>query len=164
MPEKVECRFCGRVYGEDETECAHCGGALSDAVRTIVCDRCGHRLGDGIDAVGGCVTCGKPVYLCAKHRKKIVEDEIYCKEHESECFIATAVIGTPLDPKIDLLRFFRDSWLISNPLGRAAVFTYYEVSPPIARAARRNETLKRILRNIVVEPGLRFARIILSRN
>ena len=112
--------------------------------------------------MGNCVTCKEAVYLCDKHKKKVIDDEIYCKEHESECFIATAVFGTPLDPKIDLLRDFRDQWILSKPLGRAAVYTYYEISPSIARIARRNDIVRNVLRRMIVQPALKLAQILLS--
>ena len=90
-------------------------------------------------------------------------DEVYCREHESECFIATAVYGTPLHPKIDLLRKFRDDWLYGRLIGRMAIRTYYEVSPPIARYARKNERLRIILQQLIVEPALKLAQAVLRR-
>ncbi len=90
----------------------------------------------------------------------MVGEEIFCKEHESDCFIATAVFGTALDPQIDILRRFRDDWLMTNPLGRVFVFTYYEISPPIARKARHSSLLRRILRHTIVNPALSITRTI----
>jgi hypothetical protein len=162
LPENVECRYCGRCHDLDTAECDHCGASLSGALKRIVCDQCGHPLPVGVDPAGACVTCAEPVYLCNKHKKKIAEDEIYCKEHESECFIATAVFGTPLDPRLDFLRRFRDEWLNNNVLGRTAVSAYYRVSPPVARRARRNEVFKIILRAMIVEPGLGLAEAVLG--
>ncbi len=163
MPEKVECRYCGRKNDIDVDECIHCGASLADAVKRIFCDRCGIPLPEGFDAVGKCVTCGEIVYLCDKHKAKVKDDEIYCKEHISECFIATAVFGTPLDPRLDELRGLRDNWLMTNVLGRTFVHAYYECSPPIASLARRNKTLRLILRRTIVEPALRFTRSLLKQ-
>ena len=163
MPEKVECRYCGHLNLADATECKKCGASLADAMVQLFCDRCGIALPDGTDPVGKCIECNKPVYLCAKHRSKVIDDEIYCKDHESDCFIATAVFGTPLHPAIDTLRNMRDDWMLPNPLGRLMVHTYYDVSPPIARLARRNPMVRTILRKTVVLPALRFARKILRR-
>jgi len=162
LPKSIECRYCGRKNDASLVECEKCGASLSDSWIRVFCDRCGIPLGEGTDPVGSCVTCKEPVYLCDKHMKKLMGDEVYCKEHESECFIATAVFGTPLDPRIDLLRDFRDQWLSSTFLGRAAVYTYYEISPPIARIARQNDTLRMVLRRTIVQPALKIAKLLLS--
>lgn len=162
MPKSIECRYCGRKNDASLVECDKCGASLSDTWIRVYCDRCGVPLGEGTDSVGNCVTCKEPVFLCDKHKKKVIGDEIYCKEHESECFIATAVFGTPLDPRIDLLRDFRDQWLSSTPIGRVAIHTYYEISPPIARIARRSDTLRAVLRRTVVQPALKLAKMLLS--
>lgn len=162
MPKNIECRYCGTKNDASFVECDKCGASLSDSWIQVYCDRCGVPLGDGMDPVGECVTCKEPVFLCDKHTKKVVGDEIYCKEHESECFIATAVFGTPLDPRIDLLRDFRDQWLSSTSLGRAAVYTYYEISPPIARFARNNGLARNVLRRMIVQPALKLAQILLA--
>ena len=161
MPKNIECRYCGKKNDASSVECDKCGASLSDTWIRVYCDRCGIPLNEGTDPVGECVTCKETVFLCEKHKKKVFGDEIYCKEHESECFIATAVFGTPLDPKIDLLRDFRDKWLSSTFIGRAAIYVYYEISPSIARIARRNDTLRNILRKMVVQPALKLAQKIL---
>ena len=163
MPKKVECRYCGAIHDLGESECSKCGANLSDAITHVACDRCGILLKEGIDPVGHCVSCKTAVFLCDKHRKRVVDDEVYCREHETECFIATAVFGTPLHPQIDLLREFRDEWLDSHLLGRVAIRTYYELSPPIARYARGNENIRSILQQLIVEPSLKLARVVLRR-
>jgi hypothetical protein len=48
----------------------------------------------------------------------------------SPCFIATAAYGTPLHEDIDVLRDFRDEYLMPNLAGRAFVNIYYSSSPP----------------------------------
>ena len=91
-----------------------------------------------------------------------MKDEIYCKEHQSECFIATAVIGTPLDPRVNLLRRFRDERMLTSRLGSILIHLYYELSPPIAGQARWNPLLKRTLRRFVVDPWLALASKVLD--
>jgi len=51
---------------------------------------------------------------------------------ESPCFIATAAYGTPLAGDLDVLRAFRDEWLLSNSFGTAFTDVYYRVSPALA--------------------------------
>ena len=162
MPEKIECNYCGQSNRYDATECEKCGASLSDAFIQAYCDRCGVSLPDGTRPVGRCVKCQDPVYMCQNHRAKIVGEEVFCKEHESDCFIATAVLGTALDPKIEMLRDFRDQCLLTSLFGRAFVFTYYEISPFIAKRIRDNNTMRKVFRKILVEPALYVTKRVLG--
>jgi hypothetical protein len=65
------------------------------------------------------------------------------------CFIATAAFGSELDPRLDILRAFRDQVLIPNPLGKTFVNFYYKVSPPIADFIRDKEWLRATVRFIL---------------
>jgi hypothetical protein len=62
------------------------------------------------------------------------------------CFIATAAYGTPMAEEIQILRDFRDEYLLTNPLGQALVGVYYRVSPPIAEFITEHPSLKPIVR------------------
>jgi hypothetical protein len=62
------------------------------------------------------------------------------------CFIATAAYGTPMAQEIQILREFRDEYLLTNPVGRAFVDLYYRISPPIAEFITEHPTLKPIVR------------------
>ncbi len=62
------------------------------------------------------------------------------------CFIATAAYGTPMAEEIQILRQFRDEYLLTNPLGQALVDLYYRVSPPIAEFITEHPSLKPIVR------------------
>jgi hypothetical protein len=62
------------------------------------------------------------------------------------CFIATAAYGTPMAEEIQILREFRDEYLLTNPVGRAMVSLYYRVSPPIAEFITEHPSLKPIVR------------------
>jgi hypothetical protein len=62
------------------------------------------------------------------------------------CFIATAAYGTPMAEEIQVLRKFRDEYLLTNPVGKALVEFYYTVSPPIAAFITEHPSLKPIVR------------------
>jgi hypothetical protein len=62
------------------------------------------------------------------------------------CFTATAAYGTPMAGEIEILREFRDEYLLTNPLGQALVDLYYRVSPPMAEFITEHPGLKPIVR------------------
>ncbi|NWF77811.1 MAG: hypothetical protein HXY36_04380 [Chloroflexi bacterium] len=62
------------------------------------------------------------------------------------CFIATAAYGTPMAEEIQVLREFRDEYLLTNSLGKALVELYYRASPPIAQFITEHPSLKPIVR------------------
>jgi alpha-tubulin suppressor-like RCC1 family protein len=62
------------------------------------------------------------------------------------CFIATAAYTTPMAGEIQILRRFRDEYLLTNPLGQAIVDLYYRVSPPIAGFITEHPSLKSMVR------------------
>ena len=62
------------------------------------------------------------------------------------CFIATAAYGTPMAEEIQILRDFRDGYLLTNAVGEALVDVYYRGSPPIAEFITEHPSLKPIVR------------------
>lgn len=72
--------------------------------------------------------------------------EVYGLLEKQSCFIATAAYGHQWDPQVNILRQFRNNFLLTNPIGTAFVKFYYAVSPPIANFIATNETLKTMVR------------------
>ncbi|RLC65027.1 MAG: hypothetical protein DRI01_02220 [Chloroflexi bacterium] len=68
------------------------------------------------------------------------------------CFIATAAYGTDTAKEIDILREFRDEFLLSNSLGAKFVSFYYKISPPIADFISQHEALRTVVREGFVDP------------
>jgi subtilisin family serine protease len=62
------------------------------------------------------------------------------------CFIATAAFGSPLEPQVKALRDIRDRFLLTNPLGKAFVTSYYRYSPPVAEFIADHERVRTLVR------------------
>jgi hypothetical protein len=71
---------------------------------------------------------------------------VCCSLPSPGCFIATAAYGTPMAEEIQILRKFRDEYLLANPLGQALVRLYYRASPPIAEFITEHPSLKPMVR------------------
>ena len=72
------------------------------------------------------------------------DDRIF--EIDTGCFIATAAYGTPMAEQIQILREFRDEYLVTNSLGQGLVDIYYSISPSIADFIAEHPGLKPIVR------------------
>jgi|GEM_PF-1395522 len=62
------------------------------------------------------------------------------------CFIATAAYGSPLHHHLDILRDFRDKYLMPSKFGRTIVNIYYKYSPLVANLIAKYKVLRIIIR------------------
>lgn len=62
------------------------------------------------------------------------------------CFIATAAYGSPLHHHLDILRDFRDKYLMPSKFGRTIVNLYYKYSPFVANLIAKYKVLRIIIR------------------
>jgi subtilisin family serine protease len=67
-----------------------------------------------------------------------------------DCFIATAAYGSPDGSSIDLLRAFRDEYLVTNPIGKKWVEFYYRYSPIMAGFIADHSIMRKGVRLILV--------------
>lgn len=74
-----------------------------------------------------------------------------CKEDEDECicFVATAAYGSAMQPKVVVLRQFRNQYLLTNDIGTFLVGMYYKHSPPFARYISKREWLRATVRAVL---------------
>jgi len=79
------------------------------------------------------------------------------------CFIATAAFGSPIDPYVNVLKKFRDTYLATHAAGRLFVKAYYRISPPIAKYIEANVWLKYMVR-IGLLPVIGFSLLALQVN
>ena len=64
----------------------------------------------------------------------------------ARCFVATAAYGTPMAEQIQILREFRDEYLVTNSLGQGLVDIYYSISPSTAQFITEHPGLKPVVR------------------
>ncbi len=83
------------------------------------------------------------------------------KGSDRRCFIATAAFGSPLHPYVEILREFRDSYLLTNSPGRDIVSLYYLYSPLIAKQIEDHAILKTIVKLFLI-PVIIFAELMVK--
>ena len=75
--------------------------------------------------------------------------ENFTRSSSGGCFIATAAYGSYLDPKVKILRDFRDRYLLTNTPGKTLVEFYYRHSPPVADYIRQREGVRVVVRALL---------------
>ncbi len=69
---------------------------------------------------------------------------------EIDCFIATAAYGSPLETQVEILREFRDRFLLNNMLGNTFVRLYHTYSPPIAHFIAGHDIVRALVRIVLL--------------
>jgi hypothetical protein len=99
--------------------------------------------------------------------KKVTAQFAYSGETDPvdivECFIATAAYGSPTDPNVEILRAFRDRYLLRSRAGRAFVDLYYRYSPALARFINGHPALKPVCR-VLLYPAVVLSSALLRLN
>ncbi len=92
-------------------------------------------------------------YECQNCRK---EFHLNLERRGGGCFIATAAFGTSMAHEINVLRSFRDNFLMREKAGNKLISFYYTVSPTIAKMIERSSILKAFAR-VVLTPIVKIA-------
>lgn len=77
------------------------------------------------------------------------------------CFIATAAFGTPLAKQVEVLRQFRDRYLLTNAPGRKFVAWYYR-NGPVAAKFIENRPLARAAAQAALYPLIGFSFLLIN--
>lgn len=93
-----------------------------------------------------------------EHRtgEKIIDETE--EEFVEDCFIATAVYGTPLNAEIQILRDFRENELRTHLPGRMFIAGYERFGPCAAYYIRKKEERKQWALKHIVTPALEYAK------
>ena len=95
--------------------------------------------------------------------KRAVVDPDEGQEKEGQCFVVTAVYGSPLAQEVNTMRTFRDEFLLRYQAGRLFVSTYYRVSPAAAQFISNRRPLKSFLRTMLLAPTVSMVKMTRSR-
>jgi hypothetical protein len=100
------------------------------------------------------------LYLSLRHCSsvKVIEPP---DDDDGWCFIATAAYGSYMDSNVDTLRQFRDSYLVTTPVGRGLVSAYYRLSPPVATFIDSHPSSKPVVRGMLW-PAVALSRVAVS--
>lgn len=104
----------------------------------------------------------KEEFISLNSSSEIVNEMETKEKPKSGCFVATAVYGTSLAPEINILRDFRDKFLLKYKLGKEFVNFYYQFSPPIANFISKHHLLKFVLRELFIGPIVKIIKISLN--
>ncbi len=78
-----------------------------------------------------------------------------------DCFIATAAFGSPMAGQVEILRQFRDRYLLSNKPGQYFVAWYYRYGPPAADYIKGKPLTKAAIR-LALYPLIGFSFLLIS--
>jgi len=82
-------------------------------------------------------------------------------EEGGNCFIATAAFGSPLAGQVEILRQFRDKYLLTNELGRKFVAWYYQ-NGPAAAAFITDKPMAKLAVQAALYPLIGFSFVLLN--
>ena len=130
----------------------HIYGSGTDVRLTAVPEEGYEFIGWSVDATGS----ENPITITIDEDKLIaasfsgIGEEAEKSFWELNCFIVTAAYGSPLHPHVEVLRDFRDKYLVQSQLGRWLVAQYYKYSPFIAKNIAKSKILKAAVRTQLI--------------
>ncbi|MFN9065841.1 MAG: CFI-box-CTERM domain-containing protein [Bdellovibrionales bacterium] len=85
----------------------------------------------------------------AKHPAAIKSFLKMASAERPRCFIASAAFESPLCSEVQILRWWRDSYLKKSTWGRKFILLYYRVSPRVAEILDNSKILRQLTRTLL---------------
>lgn len=80
------------------------------------------------------------------------------KKKPDSCFVVTATMGDAQHPTVNIMRRFRDQWILARPGGKRFVSWYYSYGPLAANIIRGSRLLRAMSFVLIVMPASWLAR------
>jgi hypothetical protein len=132
-------------------------------VVTAIADGYANKTAGDITVYGGDVTWADIAMENKVSEPSTTGQESGHSERDYQCFIATAAYGSPMAEQVQMLRSFRDKYLLPCLLGKKLVSLYYTAGKPAAQFIESHPSLKRPVR-IILYPMVGLAWLLLSAN
>ena len=131
-------------------------------VVTAIADGYASKMAGDITVYGGDVTWADIAMGSNVSEPSTPEQESsHSGRDDYRCFIATAAYGSPMAEQVQMLRSFRDKYLLPCPLGPKLVSLYYAAGKPAAQFIESHPWLKGPVR-IILYPVVGLAWLLLS--
>lgn len=135
----MKCSECGKEISSKAEACPHCGNPMKggpvSASSGKFCPSCNEEVTPVVTSVGGgsCSVGKRETWKCPICTRVI---------HRSGCFVATVTYGDEDIVEVRFLRAFRDEVLSRSRWGKMLIWSYYQVSPFIARTVELLPSLR----------------------
>ncbi len=151
------------IYGDFCTgEIFHLFPAIGGGTQSVLLDTTMSISSFGENEAGEIfvVDLGGAVFQISGKNDDDTSGVIVVNDDGGTCIIATSVYRSPLAEDVQVLRQFRDRYLVTHMPGLLLVSAYYRLSPPLARAIAASETLRSVSRSLLL-PVVWWARLAL---
>lgn len=144
----VKCAECGKEISSNAVACPSCGNPMrqlkgnTTETQGTYCPRCKTHVTPVVTSVGGgsCSFGKRETWKCPNCFRVL---------HRSGCFVATITYGDENFVEVVVLRAFRDEILSQSRVGRATIWSYYNVAPFAAKCVEIVPFAKPICRVIL---------------
>lgn len=144
--------FYGQDCSSDTKQCFHCkyGQVMETDREKVQCTRWNMVINeDDVCDYFDFATYWAFDYTDEDRERRRIKLENAKKNSKEGCYIATAIYGGYDQPKVLILRRYRDEVLMKTLIGRIFVKSYYFISPCLAEKLRNGSHINSIVRRIL---------------